>query len=221
MPFLEDIGLRAGSWDVKLQNPDGRASNTVPFTLSLTYNVRMVAWRVYPGTDRSSSEIQDILVNNENSPVSIFAKYGIMLTLSNSSITTLAAPWSNGSVPHDDPVPVAQASVQADGSIPFDPGAINIYFIKDIVDSGLGDIIDAGTAAYTTHAIRFVPMPPPYAPSSTTTVLMPVLDQHVPAIVFEDTASLSTSKAAVVASHEVGHALGLVHVCARQDQNYS
>jgi hypothetical protein len=115
------------------------------------------------------------------------------------------------------------ASVQSDGSIPFDPGAINIYFIKDIEDSGIGNIgniLDFGTIAYTGHGIYFQQKPPPYNKYAPATVWMPFMDGNTPpAVVLEDSAPLSTAKAATVAAHEIGHALSLVHVCALQSRN--
>src|SRR5262249_39833394 len=70
----------------------------------------------------------------------------------------------------------------------FDPSAINFYFVSDIDDA-------------TTNAFS-------------QTVGAKSLPTYV---VYEDTASLSTEREALVASHEVGHLLGLAHVCARDD----
>ena len=201
LPFLEDIGLPAGPRNVQVQNPDGSLSNPVPVMLSLIYSVRMKAWCVFPsgyvaggggigesiGTDREVSEIQDILVNDENSPAQLWAKYGITIRLDSILDAVLPAPWGNDSVPyHADPVSVVKDPDS------FDPHAINVYFVKDIDDWT--------TTAYTLHEIDF-----------TKTLGTP------PTIVFEDTASLTTAKCAIVAAHEVGHALGLQHVCARDD----
>ncbi len=208
LPFVEDIGLPAGPTDVQVQNPDGGLSNTMTFTLSLTYSVRMKAWRVYPasiiaggggggsvGTDREKGEIHNILVDDENSPASIWGQHGITLTLGPIADAVLPAPWGDDSVPNNaDPVPIAMANAAADGAIPFDRGAINFYFVKDIDD--------ATTSAYTVHEID------------------PSMDLATePTIVFEDTASLSTSKEATVAAHEVGHAFGLRHICARESNS--
>jgi hypothetical protein len=189
-----------------IQNPDGGVSNAMTFTLSLTYSLRMKAWRVFPGaviaggggggsfgTDRDVSEVRDILVNDENSPTAVWSQHGINFTLTSVSDVVFPAPWGDDSVPEGaDPVPIALANPASDGSPTFDPGAINVYFVEDI----------QGPTTINGYAVH---------PIDPTTALA-----TAPCVVFSDSKTLTTAKCATVASHEVGHLLSLHHVCARE-----
>ena len=197
LPFWEDIGLPAGTQAVQVVNPDGGTSNIINFELSLVYKVRMKAWRVYPdhpvasggsgsiGTDREVSEIHNILVDDGNSPRAIWIGQSIQLDLDPLiEDAFFPEPWGHGQVD------VNSDPVDAINPNKFvDPGAINFYFVQHISDSG--------TWAYTG------PLPLANPPPN-----------HPHFVVFSDMATMSTSQAAVVASHEVGHAFGLPHVCS-------
>ncbi len=202
LPAWEDIGLPAGVQKVQVINPDAFTSEEIDFTLSLEYVVRMKAWRVYAdgfvagggglgggplGTGRDTSEIHNLLVDDTYSPRNTWLPFGIRLELDPViEDAFLPSPWGDGSVPLDgNPVAATLSSPGPGGRSYVDNGAINFYFVSDIDD--------ASTYAFT--QVKFGKQPP--------------------YVVYEDTASLSTEREAKVASHEVGHALRLPHVCSR------
>jgi hypothetical protein len=161
----------------------------------------MKAWRVYPnaivatggsgsvGTNREIGEIHNILVDDSNSPRNVWLPYGISLELDPNIENAYFPPDLAESVPYGtDMVAATRNSPGPDGKIYADPEAINFYFVSAISDHT--------TNAYTLEALGDKP----------------------PAVVVEDYTVLTTAKAAIVASHEVGHCLTLPHVCSI-DQN--
>jgi hypothetical protein len=197
LPFWEDIGLPAGAQQVQLVNPDGSESNTLTFDLSLVYVVRIKAWRVYPnaivatggsgsvGTDREVGEIHNILVDDSNSPRNVWLPLSISLELDPNIENAYFPPGLADAVPNGtDMVAATRNNPGPGGKVYVDSGAINFYFVSAIDDHT--------TNAYTLGAFGDKP----------------------PAVVVEDFTVLTTAKAAIVASHEVGHALTLPHVCS-------
>jgi hypothetical protein len=213
LPSWENIGLPAGPHQLIVTNPDGSSSNALTVELSLQYVVRMKAWRVYAagpyiaggglgggpiGTNREIGDVLDVLLNNNNSPRNVFLPHGIRLDL-DPNIENAYFPINLAeSFPKDlDPIEAAKNNPGPDGQLYFDPGAINIYFISDFVGPNTAWKYATGRRTVRNNG-------------SVT---------RLPSIVFEDTATLSTSYDAIVAAHELGHVLSLPHVCSRDAED--
>jgi hypothetical protein len=198
LPDFDAIGMLAGPKTVAVVNPDGQISNAMTFELETEIVVRIKAWRVLDseddGTGRDDNDIREIF-DHEFSPAAIWGAHGIRLELDpNIGVarvsSDLADTWpSSDSVDKADAAKQVLLTTTSSGEKFFVPGAINFYFVNDIDDATAHAYSDVGSAE--------TPNPPPV-------------------VIFEDTGWLSVEDEAHVAAHEIGHAFGLHHTCAKE-----
>ncbi len=156
LPDDDSIGLKEGKKKLVVRNPDGCRSNEVDFTLDRTIVVRIRAWRVFAdryvsggsifgvgplGTGWSKKAIRNIFDDSKNSltPNKIWSRHGIRIVL-DSRIDDIyvradfAITWPR----QGNTVSVIKARDSAGDFRHFDPGAVNVYFVRNIDEMRVG-----------------------------------------------------------------------------------
>jgi hypothetical protein len=190
----DDLALREGVQPVEVVNSDGRVSGQVDFRLSLTRRIKVKAWRVIPddldgGSYNllSAEKIEELFVH----VYLVWTDAGIYLELDQVVGTAvMEADLARNFRAPDDPDSDAETIVTATGAdgeyLHFDPGALNLYFVRNIEGGGV--------LGYTHR-----PNPANLNPTRW--------------VIIQDTPIMSDLDNSLAIAHEVGHTLGLSHIC--------
>jgi hypothetical protein len=190
----EDLDLREGTHQVEVVNPDGRVSGSLAFHLSLTLRVRVKAWHVLPddldggGYNLLSAEKIEELFEHVKL---VWDPVGIYLELEPDVGTAVMEADLARNFPSSGAEPLVTAT-DADGNfLHFDPGAVNLYFVRNIEGGGV--------LGYTNRGDVAARRPTGW-------------------VIIQDTPAMSDLDNSLVMAHELGHSFGLQHICTTGEE---
>lgn len=199
-----DDPLAAGDYRIRLRNPDGRSSAAIAFSATSRIKLRMRLWKLARAADDDMSDAYLAMLHDAGkaeSPVNYWALFGIDVTLDTRLTRALVPADLVGDWPTPGHALYATSLAHLSTPAHFDPDALNVYLAQRISNQNYGWTYDDSATA------------PPGNNLPSRTFVVAKAEEIL------DLVGQRGDQTRFTTLHEMGHALGLPHWCARGNED--